>query len=520
MSLSITVTRSWNFPAGRPVTLAALRLGALPSVSVAGSVNTGDIVAGAITPALTSPGAYFYGALSGTNAYTVTLNPALTAYADGVELLGKVGNSNTGAATATLSVNGLGAKNIYHRSGQLVKAGDLVGNDIIRFRYNTSRNASVGGWDIMEVMPSSDIRPATNATTGTANAQAVVNVPPLTAYAAGVLLLVTAGASLTNTGAMTLNCDGLGTRNVKRQDGSALLSQDWVAGQTHLLYDDGTQFILLGRRADNVVVAACRNLTVQNNSVTPNSKVDISADEVVLKTSDGQSILHSSVSVTVDASLGVALNGFETGATEAASTWYYVWLISDGTNVRAVLEDAGSGDGAVPGGPDLSNAAFTGYVYKALVGQIRNDGSSNFNRFCQFDREVASEFTVGTVLSAKAVGVNDTFEVLAGADLTAFRSIVPPTAKFCSGFIGSDNTTDNIHAALGATKSDGTLAGAGDIVGQKVIHGQNMANVTDGVAAAGCFSGLPVRGAASRNIQWKSRVTTETVTLILTGYTF
>lgn len=518
MALSITVTRSWNFPAGRPVTLAALRLGAFPGVSIAGSVTNGDIAAGAITPSLTSPGAYFYGALTGTNTYVVTLNPALTAYADGVQLLGKVGTTSTAAATATLNVNGLGAKNIYHRNGTAPKAGDIVANDIIQFRYNTSRNAGAGGWDIMEVLPSATIRPAVNVTTGTVNAQAVVNSPPLTAYQVGQLLLVTAGAALTNTGAMTLNCDGLGVRSVKRQDGSALLSQDWVAAQTHLLYDDGTNFVLLGRRADNVVVAHCRNLTIENDSATPNSKATVTADEVVLKTSDGQSILHSTVSLTIDASLGVALNGFETGVTEGASIWYYVWLISNGTTIAAVLEEATGG--AVPGGPDLSNAAFTGYVYKALVGQIRNDGSSNFVRFCQYDREVAIDYAVGTVLSAKAVGVNDTFEVLAGADLTAFRATVPPTARYCHGFAGSDNATDNAHVALGAAKSDGTLAGAGDIVGLKLIHGQNMANVSEGVAVASSFTGLPVRGAASRNIQWKSRVTTETVTLVLTGYIF
>lgn len=516
MPLSITVTRSWNFPAGRPVTLAALRLGALPGVSIAGSVTTGDIAAGAITPALTSPGAYFYGALSGTNAYTVTLNPALAAYANGVELLGKVGNSNNGAATATLDVNGLGAKNIYHRSGQLMKPGDLVANDIIKFRYNTTRNAAAGGFDIMEVMPSSDIRPAVNVTTGTVNAQAVVNVPPLTAYAEGVLLLVKAGASLTNTTAMTLNCDGLGTRNVKRQDGSALLSQDWVAGQTHLLYDDGTQLILLGRRADNVIVAACRNLIVQNNAATPNSKADVTADEVVLKTSDGQSVLHSAVNLTVDASLGVALNGFETGVTEAASTWYYLWLISNGTTIAAVLEDAGAGDGAAPGGPDLTNGAFAGYVYKALVGQIRNDGSSNFVRFYQADRAVWIDET--SIFSAFAAAVDNTWEVLASTQLTALRAAVPPTARSCSGTMGWTAAT-NCREAISGCNADGSVNTTNIVGAVYVVSFQSAAWNTWTV---GMPYAVPVRGGASRNLQWKADRPDATgrSRLYVSGYTF
>ena len=48
MPLSITVTRSWAFPAGRPVTLAALRLGALPggptSLPPGGGVGPVDVV--------------------------------------------------------------------------------------------------------------------------------------------------------------------------------------------------------------------------------------------------------------------------------------------------------------------------------------------------------------------------------------------------------------------------------------------------------------------------------------------
>jgi hypothetical protein len=517
MALSLTQTATVRIVAGQAITNNLLRLLALsPSVSISGSVAAADLAAGAVTPAATSPGAYFYGALTGTNAYSVTLNPALTAYANGVELIGKVGNSSTAAATATLDVNGLGEKNIYHRSGLAPKAGDLVADDIVRFRYNTSRNAGAGGWDIMEVIPSATIRPATNVTTGTANAQAVVNTPPLTAYAAGLLLLVTAGASLTNTGAMTLNCDGLGTRNVKRQDGSALLSQDWVAGQTYLIYDDGTQFILLGRMPDVCVVAGVRNLIAQNSTGTPNSQVDITADEVVLKTSDGKPILHTSVSLTANIALGVALNGLETGATEAASTWYYLWLISDGTNLRCVLEDAGAGDGAAPGGPDLSNAAFTGYIYTALIGQIRNDSGSNFIPFVQFDRAVW--ITEKTVLVGKAPAVNDTWEILAGTDLTSFREAVPPTARSCGGFTGTENTTDDPNTMLAACTPAGALAST--IIGPQLINLSARGVTYNSFGAACPFDNLPVRGAASRNFQWKSRLTTLTVSLSISGYTF
>lgn len=251
MALSLTQTALVRVTAGQAVTNNLLRLLALsPSVSISGSVGTADLAAGAVTAAKATPGAYFYAATSGTNTYTLNPNPALAALADGVEVLGKIGVTNTAAATATLEVNSLTAKNIYHRNGTAVKPGDLVATDIVRFRYNSSRNSSAGGWDVMEVLPSALIRPATNDTTGTATTQALTspvgNTPPLTGYYTGALLLVKVGSGLTNTGALTLNCDGLGTRSVLRPGAAPLLAGDWVAGQTYLLYDDGTQFIIVG----------------------------------------------------------------------------------------------------------------------------------------------------------------------------------------------------------------------------------------------------------------------------------
>lgn len=526
MALSLTQTATVRVVEGQGITNNLLRLLSLsPSVSISGSVATADIAAGAVTPAKTTPGAYFYGTSSGTNTYTVALNPPLGALANGAEVLVKMGISNTAAATASLNVDSLGAKNIYHRNGIAVKPGDLVADDIVRFRYNTSRNAAAGGWDVMEVLPSALIRPATNETAGTATVQTLVNTPPLTAYSAGVLLLVKVGTSLTNTGSLTLNCDGLGARNVLRTGAAALLAGDWVAGQTYLVYDDGTQFILLTKDRPVAIAADARNLVIYNANLTT---VTVAADEVVLKTSNGLPMLAASVSLTVDFTAGVALNGLETGATRTTSTWYYLWLISDGTNVRGVLETAGTGDGALSTGPDLTNAAFAGYIYQGLVGRVRLNatGAGEIVPFYQSDRKVFSVEQV--VLNAKAASVNDTWQVLAGADVTAFRAAVPPDAKLTSGFIGSDNASDDAAIMICGT----TAAGALDVswhLGAKLINLSLMSPVYSSVTDPGPTNAwgvsvplddIPVRGGTARNIQWKSRATTLTVSLSVTGYTF
>ncbi len=73
-----------------------------------------------------------------------------------------------------------------------------------------------------------------------------------------------------------------------------------------------------------------RDLLVFNNSATPDSKVDVTASEIILKDTSGYPYLASTVSVTIDMVAAVGVNALDTGA-EAASTWYHIWIISDGT---------------------------------------------------------------------------------------------------------------------------------------------------------------------------------------------
>ena len=67
--------------------------------------------------------------------------------------------------------------------------------------------------------------------------------PALTAYASGQMFyFVAAGA---NTGAVTLNIDGLGARNVTRHGSVALVAGDILSGEVCVVVYDGTRFQLL-----------------------------------------------------------------------------------------------------------------------------------------------------------------------------------------------------------------------------------------------------------------------------------
>jgi hypothetical protein len=307
-----------------------------------------------------------------------------------------------------------------------------------------------------------------------------------------VLLLVTVGPSLTNTAALTLTCDALAARNVRRQDGSALLSQDWVAGQTYLLYDDGTQFILLGRVPDVAIVASARNLVIKNNTGTPNSKMDITADEVVMKTSDGKALLASAVSLTADIGLGVAVNGLDAGV-EGADTWYYLWVISNGSTTSALISTSATA-------PVLP----TGYVYKALVGQVRNNGSSNFTVTTIQDR---TQWQVTQDIAATITGVTS-YTALTGTPLTDFAKMVPPNAKEVFVMIGRLTNADFFGAVASDTSGNN----------EQIQHAASLAGTVNGMNGV-CTFRVPMTTA--QVFSWKVDSTSANGYKIQTmGFTF
>ena len=73
-------------------------------------------------------------AAGSANVYTASLNPALTAYTEGVAIAVKINVANTGAST--INVNGLGAKSIRDPRGNTRPAGKLTAGSIYTLRYN------------------------------------------------------------------------------------------------------------------------------------------------------------------------------------------------------------------------------------------------------------------------------------------------------------------------------------------------------------------------------------------------
>lgn len=77
-----------------------------------------------------------YGTATGTNAKTITLNPAPTKLVEGFAVSFKNATENTDAVT--LNINGLGAKPVVKSNGSPLTSGNLKADSIYTVRYNGS----------------------------------------------------------------------------------------------------------------------------------------------------------------------------------------------------------------------------------------------------------------------------------------------------------------------------------------------------------------------------------------------
>ncbi len=105
-----------------------------------------------------------------------------------------------------------------------------------------------------------------------------------------------------------------------------------------------------------------KNLTVTGNAGLATATVV--ADEVMLETTGNAYTVARSVSLTINSATGGA-NGLDTG-TVAATTWYSVWVIYNGTTVAGLMSLSATAP-TMPGG----------YTYKASVGWIRTSGTAS-----------------------------------------------------------------------------------------------------------------------------------------------
>lgn len=105
-----------------------------------------------------------YGATTGTNTYSATMSPVVSAYADGQMYHIRVGNSSTGLVTIDL---GPGAKKAFDTSGAQIQDGYLKAGVDYVIVYNSTLDAAAGGFTVVNEVIHGFMNLRATYTTGT-----------------------------------------------------------------------------------------------------------------------------------------------------------------------------------------------------------------------------------------------------------------------------------------------------------------------------------------------------------------
>lgn len=238
------------------------------------------------------------------------------------------------------------------------------------------------------------------------------------------------------------------------------------------------------------VVALTRNLIAKNNSGTPNSIMDVTADTVVLMNASNASYVANSVSISINIASSGA-NGLDTGA-EAGNTWYYLWIIYNGSTVAGLISTSATA-------PTMPS----GYTYKALIGAVRNDGSSNFVKTWISERK--AQIANQNVLAATAVSSINTFQSL------SISSVVPPMAKTIGGTFGAGGATPTSHGMR--------IAGSANGEGEHNEISQSYSGTASNTFVKGApFDDCPL--ITAQTLYWTANTTDASSRIDISKYTF
>jgi hypothetical protein len=243
------------------------------------------------------------------------------------------------------------------------------------------------------------------------------------------------------------------------------------------LHSDGTNLAWQtpGAVTQIGVVGAFRNL--KSSATGSSASIAVSADELILETSSNAYMVARAISLTINSAASGA-NGLDTG-TLAASTWYSLWVISDGTNVAGLISTSSTA-------PTLPGA----YTYKARVGWIRTDASTKYPlAYLQVGRKVQYMVTSGSNLTALpqiASGGTGSYSTPTYSAV-ATTSFVPPTAasmRFVA-YAPGGSSVESIISATNATGSSSTTtnppyaggASYGRIQGELLLASGNASSI-------------------------------------------
>lgn len=304
--------------------------------------------------------------------------------------------------------------------------------------------------------------------------------PTLTAYAAGQLFYFVAGGA--NTGAVTLNIDGLGAKAVTRDGSTALAGGDINSGEIVVVIYDGTRFQMINAANSfgNTTINGTLTVTGKSNLAEVSSP-SINASVAVINT------LTATGASAASANVGTAVvtNLVATGASIASAN--VVNLQATGASVASV--NAGV---ALLTTATVTNLTATGAsIASANIGALTLAGIS----------VASANFGVAVVTDLRATGASVTSANVGTAVITTgtVTTLTATGASVASANAGVANVTDLRAAGASVTSANvGTAVITTGTVTNLTATSASVASANLGVAlvTTGTVTNLTATGAS------------------------
>lgn len=192
------------------------------------------------------------------------------------------------------------------------------------------------------------------------------------------------------------------------------------------------------------------------------------------------------INVTVDISNPAGPLGLDAGG-EAINTWYYIYLLTDGVTVTAVISDD-------PATPDLTLSG--GMTHWGLISMFRNDAAGNIVEYMQRGRHF---YTVPVMWGDK---ISSGTALAAVVPSVALTTIIPPNVKKISGTIGGTATAP----AATVARSMVIASTASGVAKQFVASRENASAMENFKYDAGSFYNLPIADPNAPQVFWRSNL--------------
>lgn len=458
--------------------------------------------------------------------YTITFStasggPAAPAsIVDGLVVCFKASADNSAtAANFQLQITGVGgAIDIKKNKNQNIVKGDILSGQFVTARYDGSVWQMQGPTELPDSFKGT-IASVGAAFTGTfAPPFGQTTIASYTEIEGRPFYCVLAN---TNVGSDTFNptigSTALGAKTIKKLGSTVLAPGDMLQTQeVILIYNAPSDAWQLMNPVANAVVnvgviADSRNLIMRNNTASPDTVIDVIADEVIVKKpADGSPAVLRGVSFTIDITAPTGTpGGRDSGVARSTNTWYYVYVIYNGSTISGVLASS-------PTTPTLTGSLST-FSYWAMVGAYRTDGVGSGNLRRAYTTQRRCIIARQQLFSGKAAAVANTYEILA-ADLATFQGIIPTLiVKTALGVMGSSTSGSSTQLAIAAC-TDAPAVSAdnlGEVINNGISSTQLFPNTLSFYGAVN-FE-IPIRGG---NFQWQCQDVVARNKIDFTGYTF